>query len=313
MYLQLQNVSKKYGNKFAIRNINFNLEKGKMLCLLGPSGCGKTTILRATGGFIKIDDGKIILDGKDITNVPPEEREVSTVFQSYGLFPNMNVLQNIIYGLKFKNIPKKARIDLGMQMIKTVGLEGCEKKHISELSGGEQQRTALARSLIIRPKLLLLDEPLSSLDAKLKISMRREIKRLQNEFKVTSVFVTHDQSEAFEIADKIILMNEGVIMQEDFAENIYNNPRNQFALDFIGTRNIIDGKYVRPEKITITKDRKNENAKKAVIEQIIFKGETLELLLNIENTSVKALILNAREKYKTGDTVFAEYQPENIN
>lgn len=313
MYLQLQNVSKKYGNKFAIRNINFNLEKGKMLCLLGPSGCGKTTILRATGGFIKIDDGKIILDGKDITNVPPEEREVSTVFQSYGLFPNMNVLQNIIYGLKFKNIPKKARIDLGMQMIKAVGLEGCEKKHISELSGGEQQRTALARSLIIRPKLLLLDEPLSSLDAKLKISMRREIKRLQNEFKVTSVFVTHDQSEAFEIADKIILMNEGVIMQEDFAENIYNNPRNQFALDFIGTRNIIDGKYVRPEKITITKDRKNENAKKAVIEQIIFKGETLELLLNIENTSLKALILNAREKYKTGDTVFAEYQPENIN
>ncbi|WP_029408810.1 ABC transporter ATP-binding protein [Treponema pedis] len=313
MYLQLQNVSKKYGNKFAIRNINFNLEKGKMLCLLGPSGCGKTTILRATGGFIKIDDGKIILDGKDITNVPPEEREVSTVFQSYGLFPNMNVLQNIIYGLKFKNIPKKERIDLGMQMIKTVGLEGCEKKHISELSGGEQQRTALARSLIIRPKLLLLDEPLSSLDAKLKISMRREIKRLQNEFKVTSVFVTHDQSEAFEIADKIILMNEGVIMQEDFAENIYNNPRNQFALDFIGTRNIIDGKYVRPEKITITKDRKNENAKKAVIEQIIFKGETLELLLNIENTYLKALILNAREKYKTGDTVFAEYQPENIN
>ncbi|WP_024467899.1 ABC transporter ATP-binding protein [Treponema pedis] len=313
MYLQLQNVSKKYGNKFAIRNINFNLEKGKMLCLLGPSGCGKTTILRATGGFIKIDDGKIILDGKDITNVPPEEREVSTVFQSYGLFPNMNVLQNIIYGLKFKNIPKKERISLGMQMIKTVDLEGCEKKHISELSGGEQQRTALARSLIIRPKLLLLDEPLSSLDAKLKISMRREIKRLQNEFKVTSVFVTHDQSEAFEIADKIILMNEGVIMQEDFAENIYNNPRNQFALDFIGTRNIIGGKYVRPEKITITKDRKNENAKKAVIEQIIFKGETLELLLNIENTYLKALILNAREKYKTGDTVFAEYQPENIN
>ncbi|WP_029409515.1 ABC transporter ATP-binding protein [Treponema pedis] len=313
MYLQLQNVSKKYGNKFAIRNINFNLEKGKMLCLLGPSGCGKTTILHATGGFIKIDDGKIILDGKDITNVPPEEREVSTVFQSYGLFPNMNVLQNIIYGLKFKNIPKKERISLGMQMIKTVGLEGCEKKHISELSGGEQQRTALARSLIIRPKLLLLDEPLSSLDAKLKISMRREIKRLQNEFKVTSVFVTHDQSEAFEIADKIILMNEGVIMQEDFAENIYNNPRNQFALDFIGTRNIIDGKYVRPEKITITKDRKNENAKKAVIEQIIFKGETLELLLDIENTYLKALILNAREKYKTGDTVFAEYQPENIN
>lgn len=329
MYLAIHNISKAYKGKPAVKNISFTVQKGSMLCLLGPSGCGKTTILKTIGGFITPDSGSVFLDGTDITDKPPEERTVSTVFQSYGLFPHMNVLENIIYGLKFKAIPKKERIAMGLEMLRTMGLSGYEKKHTGELSGGEQQRVALARSLIIKPKLLLLDEPLSNLDAKLRISMRKEIKRIQKDFRITTVFVTHDQSEAFELADTIILMDKGIIMQEGTAQELYNTPRNDFVRDFIGSSNTVDGGYIRPERVSIlsTEDKKRPDGRaadktntmngsdcepsepeQAEITDIIFKGEIIELQLRLKDKTLKSVVLNDGAAYRRGDVVYVRYQ-----
>lgn len=329
MYLAIHNISKAYKGKPAVKNISFTVQKGSMLCLLGPSGCGKTTILKTIGGFITPDSGSVFLDGMDITNKPPEERTVSTVFQSYGLFPHMNVLENIIYGLKFKAIPKKERIAMGLEMLRTMGLSGYEKKHTGELSGGEQQRVALARSLIIKPKLLLLDEPLSNLDAKLRISMRKEIKRIQKDFRITTVFVTHDQSEAFELADTIILMDKGIIMQEGTAQELYNTPRNDFVRDFIGSSNTVDGGYIRPERVSIlsAEDKKRPDGRaadktntmngsdcepsepeQAEITDIIFKGEIIELQLRLKDKTLKSVVLNDGAAYRRGDVVYVRYQ-----
>lgn len=305
MYLNVSNISKSYNEHEAVKDISFSVKQGTMLCLLGPSGCGKSTVLKAIGGFIKVDAGRIFLDGKDITDEPPENRTVSTVFQSYGLFPHINVLGNIIYGLKFQHIPKKQRIAMGMEMMEIMGLSGYEKKHIGELSGGEQQRVALARSLIIKPKLLLLDEPLSNLDAKLRISMRKEIKRIQKEFTITTIFVTHDQSEAFELADSIVLLNKGRIMQEGTAQELYNKPKNGFVLDFIGSHNKIDGTIVRPERIKVMKlpEAAPPDSLTAHITEVVFKGEVLELQLTVHDTDVKALVLNDGTVYEKGETV----------
>lgn len=333
MYLTLHNISKAYKGKAAVKNISFTVQKGSMLCLLGPSGCGKTTILKAIGGFITPDSGSVFLDGADITDKPPEDRTVSTVFQSYGLFPHMNVLQNIIYGLKFKAISKKERIAMGTEMIQAMGLNGYEKKHIGELSGGEQQRVALARSLIIKPKLLLLDEPLSNLDAKLRISMRKEIKRIQKDFQITTVFVTHDQSEAFELADTIILMDKGVLMQEGTAQELYNTPCNDFVRDFIGSSNTVDGGYIRPERVSVLSAEDTERfdgaiadkadaihsfeselpaPEQAEITDVIFKGEIIELELRLKDKTLKSVVLNDGAAYRRGDAVYVRYQKVSV-
>lgn len=251
MFLDIKNLSKRYDKKSAIENINIELEKGKILCILGPSGCGKSTILKSIGGFLNLDTGSIILDGKEISKLDAADREVATVFQSYALFPNMNVIENVSYGLKFRYKDKRKIRELALEMIEKVGLEGYEKKEISSLSGGEQQRVAFARSLVIRPKLLLLDEPFSNLDAKLRVQMQAQIKKLQREFDISMIFVTHDQAEAFSIADKIILMNKGNIIQVDTPIDLYNTPKDRFSLEFIGKANIYGDKYIRPEMIEI--------------------------------------------------------------
>lgn len=312
MFLQVENITKYYKEKRAISNINFALEKGQLLCLLGPSGCGKSTILNAIGGFVKLDCGKIILDGIDITNEAPENRSVATVFQSYGLFSHKDVLANVVYGLKFQKIPKAKRFEMGMEMLKTVGLASSAKKRIGELSGGEQQRVALARSLIIKPKLLLLDEPLSNLDAKLRIAMRQEIKRVQKTFNITTIFVTHDQSEAFEIADTIILMNNGAIMQRGTATELYNNPCNEFVLDFIGAANKQDERYFRPERISVSLWEDERHRIPAVIDSLIFKGDTIELGLYSQEKILRAFVLNDGTQYKINDRVFIDYRLEKI-
>lgn len=312
MFLQVENITKYYKEKRAISNINFALEKGQLLCLLGPSGCGKSTILNAIGGFVKLDCGKIILDGIDITNEAPENRSVATVFQSYGLFSHKDVLANVVYGLKFQKIPKAKRFEMGMEMLKTVGLAPSAKKRIGELSGGEQQRVALARSLIIKPKLLLLDEPLSNLDAKLRIAMRQEIKRVQKTFNVTTIFVTHDQSEAFEIADTIILMNNGAVMQRGTATELYNNPCNEFVLDFIGAANKQDERYFRPERISVSLREDERHRIPAVIDSLIFKGDTIELGLYSQEKILRAFVLNDGTQYKINDRVFIDYRLEKI-
>ena len=309
MFLEVKNISKKYEDKYAIKDVSFSLEKGKFLCLLGPSGSGKSTILHSIGGFIK-HDGEIILDGKSIKNLSPEDRDVSTVFQSFGLFPHMNVLKNVMYGLKFKekDKSKKEKEAEAREVLRIVGLNGYEKRYPSELSGGEKQRVALARSLVVRPKILLMDEPLSALDAKLRSEMQFEIRRIQREFNITTIFVTHDQKEAFVMADEIIIINHGEIVAKGAPQDIYNHPKNEFTLDFIGNKNIIKGKYVRPEKI-----RPDANGEEFVIKDITFNGETIELDIENDEHKLEMLILNDDVNYQIGEKIKVKYEMEDID
>lgn len=309
MFLEVKNISKKYEDKYAIKDVSFSLEKGKFLCLLGPSGSGKSTILHSIGGFIK-HEGEIILDGKSIKNLSPEDRDVSTVFQSFGLFPHMNVLKNVMYGLKFKekDKSKKEKEAEAREVLRIVGLNGYEKRYPSELSGGEKQRVALARSLVVRPKILLMDEPLSALDAKLRSEMQFEIRRIQREFNITTIFVTHDQKEAFVMADEIIIINQGELVAKGAPQDIYNHPKNEFTLDFIGNKNIIKGKYVRPEKI-----RPDANGEEFVIKDITFNGETIELDIENEKNKLEMLILNDDVNYQIGEKIKVKYEMEDID
>lgn len=309
MFLEVKNISKKYEDKYAIKDVSFSLDKGKFLCLLGPSGSGKSTILHSIGGFIK-HEGEIILDGKSIKNLSPEDRDVSTVFQSFGLFPHMNVLKNVMYGLKFKekDKSKKEKEAEAREVLRIVGLNGYEKRYPSELSGGEKQRVALARSLVVRPKILLMDEPLSALDAKLRSEMQFEIRRIQREFNITTIFVTHDQKEAFVMADEIIIINHGELVAKGAPQDIYNHPKNEFTLDFIGNKNIIKGKYVRPEKIS-----PDANGEEFVIKDITFNGETIELDIENEKNKLEMLILNDDVDYQIGDKIKVKYEMEDID
>ena len=309
MFLEVKNISKKYEDKYAIKDVSFSLEKGKFLCLLGPSGSGKSTILHSIGGFIK-HEGEIILDGKSIKNLSPEDRDVSTVFQSFGLFPHMNVLKNVMYGLKFKekDKSKKEKEAEAREVLRIVGLNGYEKRYPSELSGGEKQRVALARSLVVRPKILLMDEPLSALDAKLRSEMQFEIRRIQREFNITTIFVTHDQKEAFVMADEIIIINHGEIVAKGAPQDIYNHPKNEFTLDFIGNKNIIKGKYVRPEKI-----RADANGEEFVIKDITFNGETIELDIENDEHKLEMLILNDDVNYQIGEKIKVKYEMEDLD
>lgn len=309
MFLEVKNISKKYEDKYAIKDVSFSLEKGKFLCLLGPSGSGKSTILHSIGGFIK-HDGEIILDGKSIKDLSPEDRDVSTVFQSFGLFPHMNVLKNVMYGLKFKekDKSKKEKEAEAREVLRIVGLNGYEKRYPSELSGGEKQRVALARSLVVRPKILLMDEPLSALDAKLRSEMQFEIRRIQREFNITTIFVTHDQKEAFVMADEIIIINHGELVAKGAPQDIYNHPKNEFTLDFIGNKNIIKGKYVRPEKI-----RPDANGEEFIIKDITFNGETIELDIENDEHKLEMLILNDDVNYQIGEKIKVKYEMEDID
>ena len=309
MFLEVKNISKKYEDKYAIKDVSFSLEKGKFLCLLGPSGSGKSTILHSIGGFIK-HEGEIILDGKSIKNLSPEDRDVSTVFQSFGLFPHMNVLKNVMYGLKFKekDKSKKEKEAEAREVLRIVGLNGYEKRYPSELSGGEKQRVALARSLVVRPKILLMDEPLSALDAKLRSEMQFEIRRIQREFNITTIFVTHDQKEAFVMADEIIIINHGELVAKGAPQDIYNHPKNEFTLDFIGNKNIIKDKYVRPEKI-----RPDANGEEYVIKDITFNGETIELDIENDEHKLEMLILNDDVNYQIGEKIKVKYEMEDID
>ena len=309
MFLEVKNISKKYEDKYAIKDVSFSLEEGKFLCLLGPSGSGKSTILHSIGGFIKYD-GDIILSGESIKDMPPEDRDVSTVFQSFGLFPHMNVLKNVMYGLKFKekDKTKKEKEAEAREVLRVVGLSGYEKRYPSELSGGEKQRVALARSLVVRPKLLLMDEPLSSLDAKLRSEMQFEIRRIQREFNITTIFVTHDQKEAFVMADEIIIINHGDLIAKGTPKDIYNHPKNEFTLDFIGNKNIIKGRYVRPERIRI-----DEAGEEFIIKDITFNGETIELDIENDEHKLEMLILNDNADYKLGDKIRVKYEMEDLD
>ena len=241
MYLELEKLNKSFDGKSAVCNLSLGVERGELLCILGSSGCGKTTTLNMIGGFLAPDSGTILLDGQDVTSMPPERRPVSTVFQSYGLFPHMTVLENVTYGLKFRRYTRAQAREKGMKYLELVGLADRVNAHIHEISGGQQQRVALARSLIVEPMLCLLDEPLSNLDAALRARMRGELKRLQRELDITMVFVTHDQEEALILADRIAVMEHGHLLQLGTPEEVYREPTNDTIASFLGLKDIVWG------------------------------------------------------------------------
>ena len=223
----------------AVDSINLNIQPGEFVTLLGPSGCGKTTTLRMIAGFESPDEGEINLGDEAINELTPNKRDTAMVFQSYALFPHMNIFDNVAYGLKLRHVPKAEIRTKVFDMLKLVGLEGMENRFTNQLSGGQQQRVALARALIVEPGVLLFDEPLSNLDAKLRVYMRTEIRRIQQQFGITAVYVTHDQSEAMSISDQIIIMNKGVIAQMGTPQEIYYSPASEFVADFIGEANFL--------------------------------------------------------------------------
>ena len=304
MYLSLKNISKKYKDKEILKNISFDIKEGELICILGPSGCGKTTLLNIIGGFVSDFSGDVLLSDENINNIPPEKREIATVFQSYGLFTHKNVIDNVSYGLKLLKIDKNMREKRAKEMLEKVGLAGYEKKKIKELSGGEQQRVAIARSMVLNPKLLLLDEPLSNLDVHLRDVMRKEIKRIQKQFGVTMIIVTHDQEDAFKLADRVIVINEGHIEQIGTPEELYKEPKNNFISSFIGENNIIDESLViRPEEISIKLDSSGEGK----VVDVTYLGATVEYLVETpDGNTLKVLTMSTAERFNIGDKVLVQ-------
>ena len=310
-YLEIKNVDKFYGKFHALKNINLNIEKGEFISFLGPSGCGKTTLLRTISGLEELNSGHIFLKGKDISNLHPSKRNFSIVFQSYALFPNMTVWENIEFGLKMKK--EKDYDEKIKSIIDMVELNGKENYYPNELSGGQQQRVAFARALITRPKILLLDESLSALDAKIRKSLRDKLRKIQKQLGITTIFVTHDQEEALAVSDRVFVMNKGEISQFGTPEEIYTNPANEFMVDFIGNYNIFKGEdaekifgikgkivAVRPESIYVREEGRNyqeENfyTTKAHIKDFMITGNIIRYTVVKNNVEFLVDLLNRGE------------------
>ena len=260
----LKNVSKRFGKVVAVDNVSLEVRDGELFTILGPSGCGKTTTLRIIAGFELPDEGKVLFDDVDVTYRKPYERGTAMVFQNYALWPHMSVFDNIAYGLRVRKLPRDEVRKRVMKVLELVGLKGLEDRYPLQLSGGQQQRVALARALVIEPKVLLLDEPLSNLDAKLRVKMREEIKRLQKRLGITTIYVTHDQEEAMSLSDRIAIMNNGRVVQIGHPKEVYMNPSNLFVATFIGRSTALAGRVV---------DVSGERVKLAISEDITIKGK----------------------------------------
>mgnify|MGYP001176413383 CR=1 FL=1 len=241
MDITLIGVTKRFKNVEALTRVNLNIKDGELFTLLGPSGCGKTTTLRLIAGFYIPDEGKIMFGDREVQDIPPAKRNIGMVFQNYALWPHMTVYRNVIYGLQFKNVPKSDWQKIAQDALAKVGLTGYETRYPGQLSGGQQQRVALARALALNPDVLLLDEPLSNLDAKIRASVRAEIRKLQQNLGITTVYVTHDQEEALTLSDRIGIMNEGKLVQVGTPHDLYERPNTRFVADFIGTNNLVEG------------------------------------------------------------------------
>jgi iron(III) transport system ATP-binding protein len=308
VFLKLVNLTKLFDEENGVKNVNIDVEEGEFVTILGPSGCGKTTTLNLIGGFLEADSGQILLEGVNILSLPPEKRPVSTVFQSYALFPHMNVVENVSYGIRFyRKEKKKKALEIAQEYIDIVGLTGYEQYKVGNLSGGQQQRVALARSMATNPKILLLDEPLSNLDASLRMKMRGELKELQKKLNITMIFVTHDQSEALSLSDKIVVMDKGKVVQIGSPTEVYFSPTNEYIASFIGKSNLIhmDGEkfMVRPEDIRMNINPQGEYT----IEEKIFMGQFTEYMVSKDGKSVE-VNLSGKEsaKFQTGSKVNLE-------
>ena len=337
--IELRHVSKIFDGETVIDDLNLTIKENSFVTLLGPSGCGKTTTLRIIAGFIRPDKGSVIFDGADITDLPPNERQLNTVFQKYALFPHMNVRDNIAFGLNIKKKSKSYIDDKIKYALKLVNLDGYEKRNVENLSGGQQQRIAIARAIVNEPKVLLLDEPLAALDLKLRQEMQYELKKLKKELGITFVFVTHDQEEALTMSDTVVVMNQGYIQQLGTPEQIYNEPENAFVATFIGDSNLVHGTMlddylveifgspfkcidagfgkrqpvdvvIRPEDVDIVDINSDKAILKGKMIGAIFKGEMYEMECRT-NDGFEWLI-HSTDLVKPGTDVGIFVEPENI-
>lgn len=345
--LRLENLTKKFGTLVAVDHVNLEIEEGEFICFLGPSGCGKTTVLRMITGFETATEGKIIFDGKVINDLIPQKREFGIVFQSYALFPNMTVEENIAFGLRVRKMSKKAIAERVDQMLDLIGLRDWRNLYPAQLSGGQQQRVALVRALAPNPQVLLLDEPLSALDAKIRVRLRAEVKRLQQELKKTMIYVTHDQEEALSIADRVVVMEMGQFRQVGKPIDIYKYPASSFVADFVGTSNFFKGTQIedrvrtekrefrisksaplskeevflaiRPEKIEVFKFGEAPgrleplNFVKGRIDVVTFLGAAVRLVINMDGEEVISDVIERefeQRQLKQGEEVFLYFPPE---
>ncbi len=286
--VSIRNLSRTFGSVKAVDGVNLDIFSGEFLTLLGPSGSGKTTVLRMIAGFEKPDSGRIEIGGKDVTQLPPYERDVNTVFQDYALFPHMDVISNIGYGLRVAGVAREEIVSRAEQALEQVRLTGYGNRKPAQLSGGQRQRVALARALVNRPSVLLLDEPLGALDLKLREQMQIELKELQREVGITFIFVTHDQEEALTMSDRIAVFNQGNIEQLGTPREVYANPKSLFVSEFVGQTNkiMIDGNEIniRPEFITVSKSTiRGDRTMKGKLHDAIFVGATTRYLVNAES------------------------------
>lgn len=312
--VELRGLRRNFGEVRAVDGIDLDIYEGEFITLLGPSGSGKTTVLRMIAGFEKPDSGTISLLGRDVTDLPPYERDVNTVFQDYALFPHMNVLENIEYGLRVKGSEKQDRRKRALEALQQIRLSGFENRKPAQLSGGQRQRVALARALVNRPSVLLLDEPLGALDLKLREQMQIELKALQREVGITFIFVTHDQEEALSMSDRIVIFNHGRIEQIGSPREIYENPRSAFVSEFVGQTNRIQvqGKQVniRPEHLTIAKtfavgDRSLEGK---LVDEIFVGASTRYLVETLDGT--KLISTEKMDDSRVGDSVVISWKQE---
>ena len=322
MYVELKNINKTYGSYQASRNVDFGIEKGKLIGLLGPSGSGKTTILRMIAGLETPDSGEISIDGKVVNDVPASERGIGFVFQNYALFRYMTVYDNVAFGLKVQKVDRKTIDTRVRELVKLVGLEGLEKRYPSQLSGGQRQRVAFARALAPNPQVLLLDEPFAAIDAKIRQELRSWLKEMIEKLGITSIFVTHDQDEAIEVADEIIITNAGQIEQKGTPVEVYRNPETAFTASFFGQPSVLENAddfhtftqaegadkiIVRPEFVKISKldevEKFRTSVSQGVVERVSFRGDNLELQVRVNNSVVTARRSLEKADVREGETV----------
>ncbi|WP_062264682.1 ABC transporter ATP-binding protein [Endozoicomonas arenosclerae] len=310
-FLRVDGLEKKYDDSFVFSHIHFSLEKGEFVTLLGPSGCGKSTLLRCIAGLTQVDDGQLFIDGVNVTDTPARQRGIAMVFQSYALFPNMTVRENIAFGLKMQKVPPSEQSKRVNEAVELVELGGKEQRYPSELSGGQCQRVALARSLVVRPRILLLDEPLSALDARIRKNLREQLRSIQKELGLTTLFVTHDQEEALTLSDRILLMNNGKIIQNGTAEEIYTEPADAFVVRFIGNYNLLSAEQahqvlgiqsqkqvaIRPESIYVREEGRQypEHVRHPVRGEVVdylLLGNVIRYRIKVSNVELLVDLLN---------------------